>query len=158
MGSKVLVFATTIVLGAGACDPSDTSSTCYDTVIAAAQSCLPPASATGAFNDAGTICTYSGGDEVTFTPPEFDGVSNFVVDSAGGSLCMSYQSADGGFTLETAAGTTTKSSNGDVTCPNNIAYTGDTPAGNISAYSSSLAFFTLVTADGGLSVFNCSAY
>jgi hypothetical protein len=143
-------------LGAVACGSSGGSSTCYDTVIAAAQSCVPAASATGVMNDGGTACTYAGGDLVTFAPPEFDGISNFVLNTAAGSLCMSYQSGDGGFTLQTSAGTVVKSPSGSITCPGGAVYTGVTPAGNISAYGTDEATFTLVTADGGLSVFNCA--
>jgi hypothetical protein len=70
---------------------------------------------------------------------------------------MSYRSADGGFTLQTSAGTVVRSSTGAVTCPGGTEYTGDTPAGNISAYGSSAAMFTLVTAEGGLAVFSCAS-
>jgi len=158
--SKTMMATVAMVLGAAGCSlgsSSAKSSTCYDDLIAAAQSCAPPPMGLGVMNDAGTACTYAGGDQVTFAPPESDGVSNFVLDSPGGSLCMSYLSADGGFTLQTSAGTATRSSTGAVTCPNGVEYSGTTPAGNISAYGSGTATFTLVTADGGLALFNCAA-
>jgi hypothetical protein len=146
-----------MVLSAVACGSSSGSSTCYDSVIASAQNCLPPATATGVLNDAGTTCIYSSGDQVSFTLPESDGISNFVVTSASGSVCMSYQNADGGVrTLQTPAGTAVSSS-GSTTCPNGVPYTGSTPVGNVSAYGSGSATFDLVTADGGLTIFNCSS-
>ncbi len=150
------VAAVGLALGAVACGSSSGSSSCYDSIIAAAQACLPAATATGLMNDAGTTCSYSGGDQVTFVLPETDGISNFVVDSASGGLCMSYQDIDGGVrTLQTAAGTAVASS-GSVTCPNGVAYTGSTLVGNVSAYGTGSASFSLLTADGGLTIFGCS--
>jgi hypothetical protein len=147
-----------LCVGCGGTGASGTASTCYDTVIASAQSCLPPPGATGVLDDAGTLCVFEGGDQVTFALPEVAGISNFVLASGAGNLCMSYQSnLDGGHTLETPGGTAVSTSTGNVACPDGTAYRGTTPVGSISAYGGGLATFTLVTADGGESVFNCSS-
>jgi hypothetical protein len=157
-----VMAAAAMALGAVGCGSSGggssgSSNTCYDAVIGAAQSCVPAGAALGVLDDAGTTCAYAGGDRVTFALPEMSGISNFVLDSAGGSLCMSYQSDDAGFTLRTAAGTAVRSSTGRITCPNGVEYTGNTPAGSVSAYGAGAAMFTLVTADGGLTVFDCAS-
>jgi hypothetical protein len=161
--SKTMEIAAAMALSAAGCgsignaSSSASSTTCYDDVIAAAQSCVPPGAATGVLDDAGTTCAYAGGDQVTFALPEDSGISNFVLDSADGSLCMRYQSGDGGFTLQTAAGTAVRSSTGRITCRGGVDYNGGTPAGSVSAYDGKTATFTLVTADGGLAVFDCAA-
>jgi hypothetical protein len=145
-----------MAIGAVACSSSSGSSTCYDTLIASAQSCLPSAASTGFLNDAGTTCTYASGQQVTFALPETNGLSNFVVSSAGGSLCMSYQNVDGGVRILETSGGTAVSSGGSITCPDGVAYTGSTLVGNVSDYSTSSATFDLITADGGLTVFDCA--
>jgi hypothetical protein len=146
------------VVGCSSSEPASTSSSaCYDNLIASAQSCVPAATAIGVLNSAGTNCTYASGDQVTFAPPEAEGISNFVLNDSAGKLCMSYESADGGFTLQTALGTAVKSSTGRVTCPGGAEYSGATPAGSVSSYGGSAASFTLVTGDGGFAIFNCTS-
>jgi hypothetical protein len=150
-----LTLAAAMAAGVAACGSSGSSS-CYDTLLASAQSCLPSATATGTMNDAGTSCSYTTGQQVSFTLPETDGISNFVLNSASGSLCMSYQDVDGGVRVIQTPGGTAVSNGGSITCPGGVDYTGSTAVGNVSAYGTSAASFDLVAADGGLTVFSCS--
>jgi hypothetical protein len=147
-----------VALGAVACGSTVSSSgDCYDSAIATAQGCLPPATAVGLLNDAGTACTYDGGVLVTF--PSLAGyASSFVVSSPGGGLCLSYQeSADGGSALQTAAGTTVVSSRGSITCANGAADPAEvTVVGSISGYAGAASFEFVLDDGGEAQAFNCS--
>src|SRR5687767_3639894 len=69
---------------------------CWKTTARAAVSCLPPEADRGALSADNAMCTYPGGQVVTFNPPvdllgDDDPVRSFTITDANGAACVQWQ-------------------------------------------------------------------
>jgi hypothetical protein len=104
---------------------------CWKATLAAAESCLPPASETGTVGADGT-CSYASGTVVTFQPPQglgpYTSFTSFELKT-GGSTCLSFANNDAGTgsSVTTQAGTVSVTGNPDgsarLVCPDGSVYT-----------------------------------
>ena len=81
------------------------SNNCWKTTVAAAQSCVPPASETGVLNADGTSCAYASGSSVAFhepviVPSDIDDPLNWdFTQSQAGVDCVSLEDYEDGSSL-----------------------------------------------------------
>jgi hypothetical protein len=124
------------------------SDNCWKTTAAAAASCLPPSSETGALSADGRTCTYASGDVVTFTSPlvlplPSSPTWNFTVKTSSGVSCLAYQDDGNGAVTLTVGAQTVKE-----TTPGGLAIALTCPDGK--TYSNPNAFTILSCPDAGL--------
>ena len=159
---------------------------CYKTTVAAAASCLPPATETGVLNANNSTCTYASGAVVTFTPALTVPIPfgndnmqwNFTVTN-GGKTCLHYQENQAGLSVTVGADTVTEGSGGGlslkITCPGGMSYSngnafnllscdadggsffGGLPGSTWSSSDTSVSFGLVGTSDpASTPVFDCS--